>query len=298
MRDYGKVYSTFWSSSTTSNLSDDGKLLALYLMTCGHATIAGVFRLPDGYVAEDLSWDTKRVAQGFAELFAKGFANRCATTKWVWVCKHLEWNKPENPNQRKSASKIALSVPDECAWKLAFLRDSAEVLAIELPKIDNPSETLPEPFLNQEQEQEQEQNSPSLRSGESAPASPASPPAQRKPGRKPKAEAVTLTDYLANCKAASAKPIPDGHYVRRWAEDAGVSPEMLQIAWVKFRERYTKGEKGKGKRYKDWPAHFATAVEDNWFKLWFVDSDGMRWTTNGLTCKAVLDARMKEDANA
>jgi hypothetical protein len=47
MRDYGKVYSTFWSSDTTSPLSDDGKLLALYLMTCGHSTIAGVFRLPD-----------------------------------------------------------------------------------------------------------------------------------------------------------------------------------------------------------------------------------------------------------
>ena len=54
MRDYGRVYSTFWSSETTGTMSDDGKLLSVYLMTCSHATIAGVFRLPDGYVAEDL----------------------------------------------------------------------------------------------------------------------------------------------------------------------------------------------------------------------------------------------------
>lgn len=155
MRDYGKVYATFWSSQTTHSLSDDGKLLALYLMTCSHNTIAGVFRLPDGYVAEDIGWDQNRVQQGFAELLAKGFANRCETTKWVWVVKHLEWNKPENPNQRKSAAKIAQSVPAECAWKQAFMRDCAESLGLETPSISNRSETVGEPFLNQEQEQEQ-----------------------------------------------------------------------------------------------------------------------------------------------
>ena len=156
MRDYGKVYATFWSSQTTHTLSDDGKLLALYLMTCSHSTIAGVFRLPDGYVAEDIGWDQARVQKGFAELLAKGFANRCETTKWVWVVKHLEWNKPENPNQRKSAAKIAHSIPDECAWKPAFMRACAESLGIELPATANGSATVPKPFLNQEQKQEQE----------------------------------------------------------------------------------------------------------------------------------------------
>ncbi len=158
MRDYGKVYGTFWSSNTTHSLSDDGKLLALYLMTCSHSTIAGVFRLPDGYVAEDIGWDQNRVQQGFAELLAKGFANRCETTKWVWIVKHLEWNKPENPNQRKSAAKIALSVPDECAWKQAFMRVCAESLGLDQPEKANPSETVTEPLLNQEQKQEQKQD--------------------------------------------------------------------------------------------------------------------------------------------
>lgn len=158
MRDYGKVYATFWSSQTTHTLSDDGKLLALYLMTCSHSTIAGVFRLPDGYVAEDIGWDQPRVQQGFAELFAKGFANRCETTKWVWVVKHLEWNKPENPNQRKSAAKIAQSIPAECGWKLDFMRVCGESLGLESPQETNPSETISEPFLNQEQKQEQKQD--------------------------------------------------------------------------------------------------------------------------------------------
>lgn len=164
MRDYGKVYATFWSSQTTHSLSDDGKLLALYLMTCSHSTIAGVFRLPDGYVAEDIGWDQSRVQKGFAELFAKGFANRCETTKWVWVVKHLEWNKPENPNQRKSAAKIAQSVPAECGWKQDFMRVCGESLGLETPSAPNPSATLPQPLLNQEQEQEQEKKAPSAKS--------------------------------------------------------------------------------------------------------------------------------------
>lgn len=289
MRDYGKVYATFWSSGTTSKLSDDGKLLALYLMTCGHSTIAGVFRLPDGYVAEDLNWDQERVAKGFSELFAKGFADRCATTKWVWIRKHLEWNKPENPNQRKSAAKIALSVPEECCWRLDFIEKSHETLGIEW----NPSETLSEPFLNQKQKQKQEQkqDSPSLRSGEGA-SDDATPTVDKKSKRK------TLRTYLAECKRAKTKPVPDDHAIRRWAADAGVTPEMLQIAWVKFRERYTEGEKGKGKLYTRWADHFATAVKDNWFKLWFADDEGVKWTTQGLTCKTVLDAQMKQQEAA
>lgn len=157
MRDYGKVHSTFWSSATTGPMSDDGKMLALYLMTCSHSTITGVFRLPDGYVSEDLGWGLERVSQGFAELLDKGFANRCETTKWVWVSKHLEWNKPENPNQRKSAAKIALSIPDVCGWKLDFMRVCGPLLEISWSPTPNPFATVPKPFLNQEQEQEQKQ---------------------------------------------------------------------------------------------------------------------------------------------
>jgi hypothetical protein len=157
MRDYGKVHTRFWSSDTIRSLSDSGRLLAMYLMTSPHSNIAGVFRLPDGYVCEDMQWTPEQVAQGFSELFAKGFANRCETTKWVWIIKHLEWNQPENPNQRKSAAKIAQSVPSDCAWRLDFIRVCGPSLGLEPEPKSNPSLTVVKPFPNQEQEQEQEQ---------------------------------------------------------------------------------------------------------------------------------------------
>jgi hypothetical protein len=157
MREYGKVYTAFWGSPTITAMSDDGKLMALYLMTCPHNTIAGVFRLPDGYVEEDMKWGLDRVSRGFAELFRNGFANRCETTKWVWIAKHLDWNPPENPNQRKAARKVVLSIPQECLWKAEYMLVCSERLGFEPIENRNPSETVPEPFLNQEQEQEQEQ---------------------------------------------------------------------------------------------------------------------------------------------
>jgi hypothetical protein len=157
MRDYGKVFCSFWSSGDMRKLSEDARTLALYLLSCPHGTIAGVFRLPDGYACEDLQWASERVAKGFSELFKNGFANRCETTKWVFLTKHFEWNKPENPNQWKAARKLAEQVPKECTWRVEFERVFAKESGNFLPPKPNPSETLPEPYRNQEQEQEQEQ---------------------------------------------------------------------------------------------------------------------------------------------
>jgi len=149
VRDYGRVYTAFWSSHDIRTLSDDGRLLALYLLTSPHTTIIGVFRLPDGYACEDLQWTPERVRKGFVELFNKGFSNRCETTKWVWICKFLEWNAPENPNQWKAARKIAAQIPDVCSWKSEFSREFSlatdESKPSDIEPITNGSETLSKP---------------------------------------------------------------------------------------------------------------------------------------------------------
>jgi hypothetical protein len=279
MRDYGKVHSKFWSSDTIRTLTDDGRLLALYLMTSPHTTIAGVFRLPDGYVCEDMQWTADRVAEAFRELLSKGFANRCETTKWVWIVKHLEWNPPENPNQRKSAVKVAIGVPAETCWQQEFMRVCGPSLGIDGAAKANPSLTLVKPLPNQEQEQEQDQK----QEKESAAAQRAS---------RPKREDITLKAYLEQCKAGGRKPLPADHPVRDYCQDAGITEEMLQVAWCVFRDDYTSGT-NKAKRYKDWPGHFANAVRGCWAKLWFTDAGEVKWTSRGLQEKQVLETRMK-----
>jgi hypothetical protein len=158
VRDYGKVFSRIWESPDFRGLTEDGRTLALYLLTCQHGTIAGVFRVPDGYACEDLQWSAERVAEGFRNLAEKGFATRCEVTKWVWVCKYLEWNAPENPNQRKAAVKCVASIPDACSWKADFTRKCGVVLGLTDIESEKGCGTVSEPLLNQEQEQEQEKN--------------------------------------------------------------------------------------------------------------------------------------------
>lgn len=136
------MHCAFWSSQDIRGLSEDGRTLALYLLTSPHTTLTGTFRLPDGYVSEDLQWSTERVSEGFAELFAKGFANRCETTKWVWILKFLDWNAPENPNQWKAARKIVSQIPDQCSWKADFKRLFAKSCGDPEEPLQNPSETV------------------------------------------------------------------------------------------------------------------------------------------------------------
>lgn len=157
MREYGRVYSTFWSSADVQSMSDDARTLALYLLTCSHGTIVGACRLPDGYVCEDLRWKPERVAKGFAELFRKGFANRCETTKWAWICKFLDWNQPDNPNQWKAARKIVAQIPDQCSWKPSFLAIFARAAGDPPPENTNGSGTVSEPFRNQDLDLDLEQ---------------------------------------------------------------------------------------------------------------------------------------------
>jgi hypothetical protein len=168
------------------------------------------------------------------------------------------------------------------------MRVSAVLLGIEWAEPENPSETLPKPFLNQEQEQKQEQDTSSLRSEDSAATK------LQRPSPKKIREETTLAKYLENCKNAAVKPIPDSHFIRAWCSDARIPVEMLQIAWVVFREKYLCDEKLKGKKYKDWPGHFATSVKDRWYSLWFIGDNGEpMWTSTGLQRKQVLDAQMK-----
>lgn len=117
MRDYGKVQTTFWTSADIQALSNDGRMLALYLLTSPHTNLLGCFHLPSGYVSEDLAWDVETVSKGFAELELKGFATRDSASKWVVIHAYLKWNPIENPNQGISAGRLFEQVPGKSAVK-------------------------------------------------------------------------------------------------------------------------------------------------------------------------------------
>ncbi|HIG9583257.1 TPA: DNA-binding protein [Escherichia coli] len=162
MRDYGKVHTSFWMSEDVRSMSCDARILALYLLTGHHTNMIGCFRLPDGYVSEDLEWEPERVSKGFAELSEKGFATRDPASKWVLINKFLKWNPIENPNQAISAMRLFSQVANTFFLK----SELARVLIDEVGKFDREKlrgcervlEPFRNPYPNQEQEQEQEQD--------------------------------------------------------------------------------------------------------------------------------------------
>lgn len=111
MRDYGKVYSAFWLNEEMRAVSEDGRMLALYLMTSPHGNMLGCFRLTNAYAADDLQWESERVSKGFDELFKIRFAYRCERSFWVFLRQYLKWNQFENPNVGKAAAKMFDSLP-------------------------------------------------------------------------------------------------------------------------------------------------------------------------------------------
>lgn len=104
----------------------------------------------------------------------------------------------------------------------------------------------------------------------------------------------TLATYLAECKAAGVKPIPEDHHIRGYMKAAGITEEMGQIAWLRFREEHTTGVR-KAKRYIDWPGTFANSIKARWYRLWVVNANGeATWTSEGLQEKRAIEAQRKE----
>lgn len=111
MREYGRLATLFWTSTDIQALSDDGKILAAYGITGPHGNMAGVYRLTNGTVSDDLLWDTDRVSKGFEELHRREFATRCIHTKWMVIHKYLLWNPVKGPKQREGLVKVVKTMP-------------------------------------------------------------------------------------------------------------------------------------------------------------------------------------------
>ncbi len=110
-RRYGIVHCAFWSSQTIRGLSDDGKLLAIYLLTCPHASILGCYRLPAGYVVEDTGWSIDRVKNTMLELGSSGFAIWEEASQWVFLPRWFCWAQKMSGTQRVAVYRAWFNVP-------------------------------------------------------------------------------------------------------------------------------------------------------------------------------------------
>lgn len=111
MREYGQIQCAFWQRVREEGWSNDAALLGAYLLSGPHSNGIGCYRLPVGYVCEDLAWDSERVSKGFEELFGKGFCNRFGTV--VLIPNFLRWNSIANGNVAKAREQEFEAIPND-----------------------------------------------------------------------------------------------------------------------------------------------------------------------------------------
>ncbi|WP_156955184.1 hypothetical protein [Polaromonas glacialis] len=221
--------------------------------------------------AETLPYDVCDADEMLQSLEKAGFLHRYEADGQR-VIQVLAWHKHQNPHVKEAASTLpppggVTALPEEAPDKNSSSTGQA------------PDDTLPLPAL----------------AGLIPDSLLLIPDSLIKSTRKLRAVSleISLTEYLERCKAESKKPIPADHAIHAYCLDATITDDMLQIAWLVFKDRHLTNPTAK--KYTDWPAAFANSIKDRWYRLWSVDAQGqIAWTANGLQEKLVIENRMNE----
>lgn len=99
-REYGQVPSKLWMGQVVPQflqLSVEGKLLYLYLLSCHHSNMAGIFHLRWEYVAVDVGLDHAKVQEARRELEAASLIKYEDNLYRVWVVDFLETQVTQVP---------------------------------------------------------------------------------------------------------------------------------------------------------------------------------------------------------
>lgn len=108
---FTKIDELLWTDEKFKKLSDDGKFLFLYVLSCPHRNILGFYFLPIPYGSFDLDWKSERFTKGLQELLDKGLINYNFDTNIIFIKNFLKYNPLENPNQVKGAIKALNTLP-------------------------------------------------------------------------------------------------------------------------------------------------------------------------------------------
>ena len=236
MREYGSVSPRFWIGETGKALrgQPEAQVLALYLMTCPHANMIGVFHCPVLYMAHETGLGMEVASKALASLTKAGFCDYDEASETVFVVRMAAHQVGE---QLKADDKRVLGVRKEYE-RIAVARMKTQFLAIYSKAFHLTGEPPKQPEGK----------------GDASPSD--APPKQ-----------LTGTGHEQN-KKGSAKSrqtsLPDGfgisERVRSWAAEKGYTdvPQQLE-AFVSYAKR-------KGARYVDWDEALMTAVREDWAK--------------------------------
>jgi hypothetical protein len=175
-RDYGRISPRFWTGDTGKKLRGNrgAQVLAAYLITCGSATMTGLYYLPLPVVSHETGLSAAEVESSITFLREIGFADYDHDRELVWVYGMASWQIEEElceGDKRIKGVLKELSAFRGHRFVLEFWkryqrpfnlgRMPAGIARKDLSSpLEAPLEALPSQDQDQEQEQEHDQSSP------------------------------------------------------------------------------------------------------------------------------------------
>ncbi len=108
---YKAIYVRVWNDEKFLSLSDDGKLLWFYILTCPHRHMSGIFLLDQSYVLADLRWKPRRLRAAWSELVAGGLILYDENSRVLFIPNTLKYDPLQNENQAKHVVRHLAALP-------------------------------------------------------------------------------------------------------------------------------------------------------------------------------------------
>lgn len=162
MREYAKVAPSFWTGRSGRRLrgQQEAQIVAMYLMTCPHANMVGVYTCPLVYIAHETGLSLEGASKGLASLIEAGFCTFDTELELVWVHEMARFQVGDClklQDKRTAGVQAAFDRMPDGLIRQGFHARYHE--AFHLPALtgNSPLQAPSQPLASQKQEQEQQQ---------------------------------------------------------------------------------------------------------------------------------------------
>lgn len=131
---YQKIHSQIWNDEKFTTLSPTQQRLFLYILTCPHGNLIGMYVLKPGYACDDLKCSAKDFEKDLNKIIEKGLIAYDKSVSLILVKRYLKHNPITNPNQVKAAKKMICELPKSVLFH-EFMEVLPEVLKEELREV-------------------------------------------------------------------------------------------------------------------------------------------------------------------
>jgi hypothetical protein len=127
MREFSKVSPQIWESKRFRSLADDSARLAyLYLLSNGHQTSAGCYRLPPAYACADIGWEPAKYDAALQALLDAELVDVDRDTNEVFIPRWFKHNPPTNEKHATGTTRLVEKIRSDRLRELTVreLRES------------------------------------------------------------------------------------------------------------------------------------------------------------------------------